>query len=724
MGSKKKYKNKTQDWFDIVLIVLVGLLLFYPPYFQGLFFEPEIFIAHILTAVVFIFVWLNKFYRNDLSLFSNPLDFAILAYVAAYALSLLAAVIIGEAVYGLLKALNYFLVYWIITQAIKDNSGIRTVLKILLLSGLGVTVIGILAATGLIDYPAAVANNHISSTMGYHNALATYLSVLTLLGVTLLISEKNLGWQIFCCTVNYLMLLVTLAVVSKGAWIILIFGFLLLVIGLPRDYRLKVIYFFGLALGSALIVSNYFMASTASESPASGIWFVLAGLLLVLGGWLIWRFIEQRLELWELSRSVVIILICVALLATAFAVTRIGLSDKIAVEISEITDTENLSYVTRVDFMRWGAQIAKDHPVVGTGAGGWEALYRQYQDYNFWTTETHSHIFQVWVEAGTIGLLAFISMWIIFFYLLYRLYIFHRGREDREEWILIWGIAAAAMGLGLHSCFDFDLSMPGMVILLWSLLAMISVYYNISNQKKLNIGRPWINVTIASILVLILLLSAAKYLLAYNQAQSGQQILQAVQSDKKALLKAEQLNRAAMYFSKAVKNDPQNAGYWSWLATLQGHFYLLLNEQGHAQAAIYRQQSIIATNKALDLNPYDPKMNQMLMQNLASFGDLDGIIRTGELLIKTLPNDPKSYKVVAQLWWDVCQKCEENGQHDMAIKFAREIDELDKKLLQQISKVNIDHPFWQGEKLNVTPECEAIFNQAEEFLAANKGSDK
>jgi len=33
-------------------------------------------------------------------------------------------------------------------------------------------------------------------------------------------------------------------------------------------------------------------------------------------------------------------------------------------------------------------------------------------------------------------------------------------------------------------------------------------------------------------------------------------------------------------------------------------------------------------------------------------------------------------------------------------------------------------PFWQGEKLMVTPEFEVIFNQAQEFLATNKASDK
>ena len=79
MNSQKKQKHKkeiiipekNQDWLGIILIGLAGLLLFYPPYFQGLFFVPQIFIAHIITAVVFIIVWINKYKHKNLSMFSN-----------------------------------------------------------------------------------------------------------------------------------------------------------------------------------------------------------------------------------------------------------------------------------------------------------------------------------------------------------------------------------------------------------------------------------------------------------------------------------------------------------------------------------------------------------------------------------------------------------------------------------------------------------------------------
>ena len=536
------------------------------------------------------------------------------------------------------------------------------------------------------------------------------------------INENNRYWQIFFYLANYIVMLATLLTLSKGAWVILIFGAILLIIGLPHTYRFKVLYFSGISIIAAMTVSNNVMSAIASETPSNGIWTILVGIILVIGGWIIWSLIEHWLVKIKFPRIITIAIIVIIVISAAFAFPRINLSDRVLQEALEITNFENSSYASRIEFMRCAMEIVKDYPITGAGAGGWESLYRQYQNYNYWTTETHSHILQIWVETGTFGLLAFASIWIIFFYLIYRLYIFYRCREEKEEWVLIWGISAAAMGLGLHSCFDFDLSLPALVILLWSLLALISVSYNNSISKKKKDIKPWVSVMVAGILTLIMLVAGWKYLLAYNQAQSGHRALQSSQSNNQT--EVEQLNQAVTYYSKAVKNDPLNAEYWSYFASLQGYFYLLLNAQGYEQAEIYSQQSIIATKKALDLNPYDPEINDRLLQNLASIGELDGIVRVGKLYIRSLPNDPKSYVKIAQLWWGASQKCQENGQHDMAIKFAREIIELNEVLHRQISRVNTDHPLWQGEKLTVKPEVKDIYNQAWDFIKINGVNEK
>jgi len=144
-----------QGWFSALVFFLVCVLLFYPPYFRGLFFDKELLPTHVITALIYGLVWVDKFRRRDLRFIQNPLDYAVLAYAGAYLLSLIGAVHIGDAIKGFLKALNYFMVYWMVTQVVRDYRRYETVLKVLFASALGVAAIGIAAATGYSHYPGA-----------------------------------------------------------------------------------------------------------------------------------------------------------------------------------------------------------------------------------------------------------------------------------------------------------------------------------------------------------------------------------------------------------------------------------------------------------------------------------------------------------------------------------------------------------------------------------------
>lgn len=712
--------EKKPDWFAWALIALAGLLLFYPPYVQGLYFKPQIFVFHLLTGGVIILAVIYKWQRRDSAVVTSPLDWAILAYAGAYALSLISAVHIGEAVYGFLQALNYFMIYWLVTQVIKDSEAVKVLLKIIIISGLGVAIIGILAATGLINYPQAMLEGHIISTMGYHNTLAALLSVLTLITVSLLINEKNRWWQMFYWVASYLMLLVVMAAVSKGAWLILIVGVLLLFTGMPQGYRFKVVYFLMAAIGAAVVVSNYFIPIVTSETPAVGIWVALSGVLAVLAAWKLWELIERRMGSRSIQPKIKVAIMALLLVATIVAITQVGLSDRMVKEISEITDSEDMSFVTRTDFMRWGILIIKDYPVIGTGAGGWPALYMQYQDYNFWTIETHSHIFRVAIETGLIGLSAYISMWIVFLYLIYSLYRGHRNNADKSEWILIWGIASAAMGLGLHSCFDFDLSIPAIALLLWTLFALISVYYAKGSVKpaRPETGLLLINSAIVVILALLLILGGGKFLLAFGQESSGQHLQKAAASSQEIQTRLDLFDLANSNMELAVKNDPLNADYWAEYAAIQAYLYVINDEQGEFLTD-HRNNSISAMNRAADLNPNDPLLLGYLMKIAMQVGDVQGVEQFGKMRVQSSPNRSDEYTSVAQYWWDTSMKCEEYNEHDTAVKFARDIIDLHKDLRLQMSRVNPDHPFWQGDKLTVTPEFEGIYNEAQEFLTAD-----
>lgn len=713
--------NKT-NWWPPILTILAGLLIFYPPLFSGLFFNKQMFISHIITALVFSLVLVDRILHKDYVLLRSPLDWAIMAYAGAYLLSLIGAVQPGEAVYGFLRALNYFMVYWIVTQVARSYGLVREMLKFLVAGGLVVAVIGILAAVGYSDYPGAYVSGAIMSTLQYSNTMAAYLAVMILIGVTLVQQEKSIWLKVIYSLANFLMAVAVLGALSKGAWIILIGGALLLLIGMPGLYRLKSLYHLGMAIGIAGIVYSRFAASIAATDSNQALIYVGLGALLAAIGMFVWEGIEK---VWRSQRlaSVIITVVFAALAVVGILAlgNQVVQSDDVAREISGILDLESSSYTARAEFMRCAVEVVKDHPIIGVGAGGWEALYRQYQTYSYWTTETHSHFLQVWVETGTVGLLAFLAMWLILLFYVFRIYKAKRKEEDQSHWIVSWGIASGALALGAHAAIDFDLSIPAMCMILWSLLALVNSLYNESSpapaaSKRQKPAYAWVQRGVAGLLVVLLLVSGSRYLYAMNQVGQAEKAMLELSKQTDAHKQVELLNQASVKYNKAVKSDPHNGQYLTSLSTVYTNFFTFLQQQGLPEADQIRSQAVKDIDRAGELRPYDINTLTALVKNAAQLGHTEGIINLGQKSIKASPNDIMVYKNIAYLWWDASQQYLKAGQEDVSIEFAHQIQILKKTLLNQIAEVDVEHPYWVGPRLQIDAELQNIFDQADDYL--------
>jgi len=141
----------------------------------------------------------------------------------------------------------------------------------------------------------------------------------------------------------------------------------------------------------------------------------------------------------------------------------------------KINNQQN-SYVGRLDLTKTAFRMALDYPLNGLGGEGWNSLYHRYQPYLMYSSETHNYPAKVLVETGFIGLFIFIGIWVLYIKKLYRLW---RAELDDDSWILVWSCGLAAVTLGMHSVYDFDLSMGAMGILLWSLWGIIMASANL-----------------------------------------------------------------------------------------------------------------------------------------------------------------------------------------------------------------------------------------------------
>ncbi len=722
---EKTEKIHINKWLASAIFVALAVLIFYPPYVRGLFFNEDIFIYHILTAIVFVFIWIEKIRKKDYSFLRTPLDWAVLAYGAAYLLSLFGAVHPGEGLYGFLRALNLFMVYWMVTRVVKDYQGYEKILQVLLASGAGVAAIGILAATGYSKYPAAFNGRAIYSTLQYSNSTAAFLAVMTLIGITLWIREENIGRKLIYGIVCFLMLLTVLGSLSKGAWLILLAGIILLVIGMPGIYRFRSIFYLGVATGAAALTASRFIPAVTGEDPSSGLALLWIGLVIVIVGQALWEALAYS---YRKNRTItiaaVVILLGIAVFLQPVQMDKIVsiTPDAIGTELKGIVDLEGNSYQARYDFIRWGMAIVKDHPVVGTGAGGWNALYHQYQDYLAHTTEVHNHFVQVWVEAGTIGFIAFMAIWVVLLLSIFRLYKNYRksrsapnARQATENWVLNWGVTSAALAFGLHAAMDFDLSLMALALVLWVLFALVNAALMIEEQMQLQELKAPINVTLAAVFALLLLFCGSSFTLAFNNSQAAGKIMVQMAESTDITEQNRLLAEAENKYIRATANDSWSGMYHTNLAQVYAIRSQQFRETSPELSHNYYQKAIAEIKKAERFSFYDIKVRNSLLDSSIRLGDMELIVHLAEGNIKSIPLDANAYNTLAQALWSGTEVYLNAAHYEAAGKLAHKLVGLEDKIQAQIKLVNADRG-WQGAPLQFNPNSQLYIARAHYLL--------
>ena len=153
MGRKQRQKQKKveerkiisraireKDKGPLYYIVYIGLiiLLLYPPYFRGMFFDKEFLPTHIYSGILFLLYIIYKTkILKERRFFKSPMDYAAIAIVGAYFLSLFVAVNIRSAVGELLKYINYFIAFYMVSDFARTEKDMRIILWTMVLSAFG-----------------------------------------------------------------------------------------------------------------------------------------------------------------------------------------------------------------------------------------------------------------------------------------------------------------------------------------------------------------------------------------------------------------------------------------------------------------------------------------------------------------------------------------------------------------------------------------------------------
>ncbi len=729
--------------------IVIGLwtILFSSPFFRGLFFQPELLTAHMLTGVVFALCVYDQILRREVDFRFSGLEWAMLALVAAYALSLFTAIHIRPAVGELLKVINYLMIFWIAFRVARTERDLDRVLLVTYVGALGVALVGVLAAVNVFDFPGAYVGSRIYSTLQYPNTLGIFLAMMSVVGLALSVKTERLLPKLLFAVGGAFLITVVLGTQSRGSWVI--YPFLLggFVVAMPDAYRWRAAYHILIQVGAGLFAARGFYDSLKAGEPTVALWYLGGGLaialvLQVLYHWLgIWL---NRETVAENTRRLVamggvgyfaVVLASYLMYAAAALPTTTGemLAEDVGFRAEKISG-HDASFQARIMWSQDALRIVRDYPVTGAGGGGWNALYHQYQSYPYWSTEVHNYFFQTWVEAGTIGFLAVLTVWGFFIYLLVRLW---RFGTRSGVWVSTWAAAVAVLGLGVHSAFDFDLSMAAMGFMLWAYFGLVRGGTELAiaeahnpdgaegHRRKKDMGaepvsvRPIRLVTVAlagTFLAAVLVFPAASF---YSAGKTGAE-------GARAMLQQD-FDQAAVLLQEAARRDPFAASYPGDLAQIYAVKSLAENDvSAYDEAIRYAEQ-------AAKLEPYGIQVRSTTLNVYSILSMPERAAAEAEALLLTNPLMLSNYEILAHTYLGAARFSIEQDDLPSAREYVQKTIDLPERIEAQAKLLRDKHAGrWLKQAENSTPlklsRGQAFFltgeyGLAEEFLqgaSANK----
>lgn len=706
MSAKAGFKNIPTK--DFIILALLGLLLFLPPYFRGLYFEKEFLYVHMATAVVFlIYLLLN---RNEAEIKFSLLDISVLLFVIAYTLSLFAALNIREAVGEILRYINYALIFFMVARIV-DTANIRRMLKVLYFSGVGVSVLGLGTAFGLVKTLGGYQYDQIASTLGYSNSLGGYLLPIFILGIYLFIQEANKPIKHLYSTSNYIVLTTFIGTVSRGAFAVFPFTIMLYILLTGKETRTQIIKHLALLFSVVFIFSSRILKTGLPVGRESSLLWLLFGLLLI-------NVLTYALEKYSVGQLIKanrqkLILLTVGVLTVVLGIyfkTNYKLDtvysnifpSKVVTKISA-TDFNDRNVQERFIFYIDALKIVRDYPLIGTGGGGWEAVYTKYQSYLYYTTKVHSHLFQVWVETGILGLVAFGFLWFSLIFTIWRLFKSNISSDDR---FLSAAIFASIGAILLHSLLDFDLSLGAIAILLWSLIAILSGYARSYIPTSSDIvNQKWAKNTTRSIAFLsgiALLLISASFTVATSYGQKG-----SIAVEKWIL------PEAVKNYEMAFRYDPLKGSY---AADLAQSLHYLGDPADNFDMVREAKKYAVAAQK---LSPYDTQIKMIKAKIQLSLSEIPEAVKEYEEAREIFPYDQKGYDNLAEVYFKVAQYYTLKGKPQEAKIYFEKTKTVPNMVNDQLRKLSPKYRgFWvAGPMLEVSPAIDKYAKEADKLLS-------
>ncbi len=665
-------KNKKNILINKMLYIY-AIIIFSLPFFRGLYFEKDMYIASLIIGVVSLISIIKNVRKEDgLIMFSGLQYFSIL-FISLYIITCFFAFNKDLATYEATKNLTYFLLFISISYEMKNTFDISFLNIILILSGAAVSIIGFGCAFQTFTYEGAFQAGMINSTFQYHNTFGAYMLVMLFLTMSEICDKEGITKNILN-GIGYLIFLGFIFSYSRGAWILLpVCGCIMLILLRNKGFKnvalstISIIISFGITFSS--IYNNI-------ATPSSKGWiFIFIGIITSVGVSLLLDKVFSNIEFKKKPIMTALIFIAVLGVIGFFtgALTKF-LPESISQRIQSI-NAKSFTVVERGVFYKDGLKMVKQHPILGAGGGAWAALYNQYKTYEYTTQQAHNYIMQVWTDIGTLGLISLIGIYLSLIIATYKTYI--KIDDDKLKNRLVC-IFTAAIALIAHSFIDFDMSLGAYAAILWIILGIIlslqkQYAYEEPKKKKDIISLPK---ALLTVLTLIVMVSSLGNSLASVYSQKAIDIV------NKEELKDEDYKSISKYFKTSSTLDPFKASYKFDLGNTQLH---MAKDEKSKQLF---EESKSNVEKSLELDETNYKVLTNAAQYYFRIGETDKALEVVDKLEEYHPLNDYTYTNVIGVNYSIAGDYINNKEFDKAKPYLQKIVDTEEKVSRMNNELN------------------------------------
>jgi tetratricopeptide (TPR) repeat protein len=324
----------------------------------------------------------------------------------------------------------------------------------------------------------------------------------------------------------------------------------------------------------------------------------------------------------------------------------------------------------RFELFQDAIRVIKDYPWLGTGGGGWAAVYKSYQDHYYNSRQIHNQYLQVWVEAGVFAFIAFIGIWISFSIAFILNCI--RGRARPNEWQSWTAVYIPVVALGAHSLIDWNFAMASVGYYLFVLVGIgMSLdrvkWFKWSDPNRNQSGSGGVIIGVLSIIIGIVLFVFSIGLFAGLHATWRSQ----------ELVNQRNMKAAVREMERAISLDPLRAENYH-------NMNIIIEEQVVRTGDPEAMQPVISlAQKAYELEPYNITYSNRFGQLLLHYVSVEEGLALLDRSLELNPYNAGNYLYSAFSRLNLAEFYIQTGYQKEAEHYLVEIMEINQAMMEK-----------------------------------------